>query len=74
ASDDAIRSLVISHKLLGTGEWFVIHHTDCGMETPLSECAEDLGWRNGSWPKGSRLKRMPRSSPHRASKKKREPC
>ena len=32
ASDDAIRSLVISHKLLGTLEWFVIHHTDCGME------------------------------------------
>jgi len=33
ASDDAIRSLVISYKLLGTKEWFVIHHTDCGMET-----------------------------------------
>lgn len=32
ASDDAIRSLIISHKLLGTAEWFVIHHTDCGME------------------------------------------
>ena len=32
ASDDAIRSLVISHKLLGTRERFVIHHTDCGME------------------------------------------
>ena len=32
ASDDAIRSLVISYKLLGTDEWFVIHHTDCGME------------------------------------------
>ena len=32
ASDDAIRSLVISHKLLGTKEWFVIHHTNCGME------------------------------------------
>jgi carbonic anhydrase len=31
ASDDAIRSLVISHKLLGTQEWFVVHHTDCGM-------------------------------------------
>jgi carbonic anhydrase len=31
ASDDAIRSLVISCKLLGTREWFVIHHTDCGM-------------------------------------------
>jgi carbonic anhydrase len=33
ASDDAIRSLVISYKLLGTREWFVVHHTDCGMET-----------------------------------------
>jgi carbonic anhydrase len=32
ASQDAIRSLVISYKLLGTQEWFVIHHTDCGME------------------------------------------
>ena len=32
ASEDAIRSLVISHKLLGTNEWFVIHHTNCGME------------------------------------------
>ncbi len=31
ATDDAIRSLVISHKLLGTREWFVVHHTDCGM-------------------------------------------
>jgi carbonic anhydrase len=32
ASDDAIRSLVISYKLLGTLEFFVIHHTDCGMQ------------------------------------------
>ena len=32
ATDDAIRSLVISYKLLGTKEWFVIHHTDCGMQ------------------------------------------
>src|SRR5258708_270213 len=31
-SDDAIRSLVISYKLLGTREWFVVHHTNCGME------------------------------------------
>ena len=35
ASDDAIRSLVISHKLLGTNEWFVIHHTECFMENVL---------------------------------------
>lgn len=32
ASDDAIRSFIISYKLLGTQEFFVIHHTDCGME------------------------------------------
>lgn len=32
ASDDAIRSLVISHKLLGTLEYFVVHHSDCGMQ------------------------------------------
>jgi carbonic anhydrase len=31
ASDDAIRSLVISYKLLGTREFFVVHHTECGM-------------------------------------------
>jgi carbonic anhydrase len=31
ASDDAIRSLVISTTLLGTDEIAVIHHTDCGM-------------------------------------------
>ena len=33
ATDDAIRSLVVSHKLLGTRLWLVVHHTDCGMAT-----------------------------------------
>lgn len=42
ASDDAIRSLVISYKLLGTREWFIIHHTDCGMLTFTSEIMTDL--------------------------------
>jgi len=42
ASDDAIRSLVISHKLLGTKEWFVIHHTNCGMELFTDEVIRDL--------------------------------
>lgn len=42
ASDDAIRSLVISYKLLGTREWFVIHHTDCGMETFTDEIMRKL--------------------------------
>lgn len=59
ASDDAIRSLVISHKLLGTNHWFIIHHSDCGMETFSNEIISDLlsksletakidtnGWKN----------------------------
>ncbi|HXW92013.1 MAG TPA: carbonic anhydrase [Terriglobales bacterium] len=42
ASDDAIRSLVISYKLLGTREFFVIHHTDCGMEFFSNDVIRDL--------------------------------
>jgi carbonic anhydrase len=42
ASEDAIRSLVISYKLLGTKEWFVIHHTDCGMLTFTNDIIRDL--------------------------------
>jgi carbonic anhydrase len=33
ASEDALRSLVISQRLLGTEEIILVHHTDCGMET-----------------------------------------
>ena len=42
ASDDAIRSLVISYKLLGTREWFVIHHSECGMEYFTDDVIRDL--------------------------------
>nr|WP_292726977.1 carbonic anhydrase [Microbacterium sp. UBA837] len=42
ASDDAIRSLVISYKLLATKEWFVIHHTDCGMEGGFNRSSQHL--------------------------------
>ena len=57
ASDDAIRSLVISHKLLGTNEWFVVHHSDCGMQLFTNEIigdllADDLGtarFDGGKW-------------------------
>lgn len=42
ATDDAIRSLVISYKLLGTKEWFVVHHKDCGMLTFTNEIMRDL--------------------------------
>ncbi len=41
ASDDALRSLAISHKLLGTQEFLVIHHTDCGMQTFTNEQLRD---------------------------------
>jgi carbonic anhydrase len=67
ASDDAIRSLVISHKLLGTEEWFVIHHTNCGMELFTDETIRGLlaqsletatldanGWRDHGNGPGSR--------------------
>jgi carbonic anhydrase len=37
ASDDALRSLAISHELLGTREVVVVHHTDCGMLTFSNE-------------------------------------
>lgn len=47
-SDDAIRSLVISERLLGTEEIVVVHHTECGMMTFRNEdlaakIKEDLG-------------------------------
>jgi carbonic anhydrase len=42
ASDDAIRSLVISYKLLGTREFFVIHHTGCGMQFFTNEVMRGL--------------------------------
>ena len=67
ASDDAIRSLVISYKLLGTREWFVIHHTNCGMETFTDDimrrllassletaALSDAGWQDKGAGPGSR--------------------
>src|SRR5882724_10168770 len=42
ASEDAIRSLIISYKLLGTQEWFVVHHSECGMEFFTDELMGDL--------------------------------
>ncbi len=42
ATEDVIRSLVISYKLLGTAEWFVVHHTDCGMELVTDEAIRSL--------------------------------
>ena len=40
-TDDAIRSLVISQRLLGTTEVILIHHTDCGMLTFRDDDVKD---------------------------------
>ena len=45
---DALRSIVISQRLLGTNEVLVIHHTECGMQTFKNEdlyakVEQDLG-------------------------------
>ncbi|MDE0082990.1 MAG: carbonic anhydrase [Gammaproteobacteria bacterium] len=40
-SDDAIRSIVISQRLLGTREIMLIHHTDCGMLTFRDDDVKD---------------------------------
>ena len=37
ATEDALRSLIISHHLLGTQEFLIINHTDCGMLTFTDE-------------------------------------
>jgi carbonic anhydrase len=54
ASQDALRSLTISQRLLGTTEIVVIHHTDCGMMTFANEdlvakIRSDLGADASGW-------------------------
>jgi carbonic anhydrase len=41
ASDDALRSIIISQRLLGTEEIILIHHTECGMETFRDDAVKD---------------------------------
>jgi carbonic anhydrase len=41
-TEDVIRSLVVSHKLLQTNQWFVIQHTDCGMQKFTDEVMCEL--------------------------------
>jgi carbonic anhydrase len=41
ATEDAIRSLVISQRLLGTDEIILIHHSNCGMETFTDDAVKD---------------------------------
>lgn len=51
-AEDALRSLVISQRLLGTNEVMVIHHADCGMLTFSNDdlhakVSQDLGADDG---------------------------
>jgi carbonic anhydrase len=51
-TDDAIRSLVISQRLLGTREIILIHHTDCGMlsftdDAVKRQIQDDVGIKPG---------------------------
>lgn len=56
-TDDAIRSLIISYKLLGTTDWFIIQHTDCGLSKINDKEIADLleidletsTLENGNW-------------------------
>ena len=56
-TDDAIRSLIISYKLLGTKDWFIIQHTDCGLSKIDDKEIADLlqidleasTFENGNW-------------------------
>ena len=56
-TDDAIRSLIISYKLLGTKDWFIIQHTDCGLSKITDEEIAGLSqndletstFENGNW-------------------------
>src|ERR1035437_6469187 len=51
ATDDAIRSLVVSHYLLGTNEIMVINHTDCGlMKTSEDELHDKIAKEAGKAP------------------------
>jgi carbonic anhydrase len=57
ATDDAIRSFIISNELLGTKEFVVINHTDCGMLTfKDNELAERLAKKYGHAEEAARLK------------------
>jgi carbonic anhydrase len=54
ATEDALRSLIISHHLLGTEEFIVINHTDCGMLTFRDETLrKQLEEKTGSRPEAT---------------------
>ena len=64
-TDDEVRSLVISQRLLGTREIMLIHHTDCGMLTFTGdEFKEQIEADTGLRPDG---RRNPSATPPQTS-------
>ena len=60
ATDDAIRSLILSYRLLGTREWFVVQHSHCGMALLTEELMHELidvsARKRGGAPEGQELR------------------
>ena len=81
ATEDALRSLVISQRLLGTEEIILVHHTDCGMETFSDDAVKEqiprryraptklCAWRPSPRPKKTSNRRPPASKPTPSSRK-----
>src|SRR5436305_8969781 len=67
ATEDAIRSLLISSWLLGTREFAVIHHTDCGMTKFTDPRAAGDDPRAGRSRAGHRVPQLPGSRAERAA-------
>ncbi len=70
-TDDEIRSLAISQRLLGTEEIILIHHTDCGMLTFSddefkAQVEEDTGHQAGVGGRGVQRPRRGRPAVDRA--------
>ena len=67
-TDDEIRSLAISQRLLGTEEIILIHHTDCGMLTFTDdEFKQSIEDETGDQAASGPPRRSPTSTPTSAS-------
>ena len=72
-TDDEIRSLAISQRLLGTEEIILIHHTDCGMLTFTDDqfkraIQEETGIKPGGPPRRSAMSKRTSASPSPGSR------
>jgi carbonic anhydrase len=57
ASEDAIRSLVMAYKVLGARDWFIVHHSHCGMALLSDETSSSLLASEIRVPKSSEIRK-----------------